>query len=319
MSNGNTILKKLEIRAQNLHNKIALVDGDKRVTLAVHTIIEKKIAIPVLVGKRAVIENEFSSKDLMQCEIVDTDKLKEQFIEKYKNRIRNPHYYSENSAYIAAMLVETGYAAGAVGGADCPTADMARAALKIVGTVKNSPMSGAFLMISEDKKIGCEGVFIFSDCAVVPRPTSYQLACITSDAADLAKSIGIDPIAALLSYSTNLSAKGEEVDRIRDALKFLKTSKFTVDGEMQLDAAIVPNIAKKKYPESSVAGNANILIFPDLNSGNIGYKLAERIGKMKAIGPLFLGIKKPFNDLSRGCSSSDIVNLVAVTSVMACH
>ena len=320
MSNDNTMLKKLEITAQNLRSKIALlVEGDKRVTRAVHTIIEKKIAVPVLVGKRAVIENEFSSKDLMQCEIADTDELKEQFIEKYKNRIRNSHHYSENSAYIAAMLVETGCAAGAVGGADCPTADMARAALKIVGTVKNSPMSGAFLMISEDKKIGCDGVFIFSDCAVMPRPTSYQLACITNDAADLAKSIGIDPIAALLSYSTNLSAKGEEVDRIRDALKFLKTSKFTVDGEMQLDAAIVPKVAEKKYPESSVAGNANILIFPDLNSGNIGYKLAERIGKMKAIGPLFLGIKKPFNDLSRGCSSSDIVNLVAVTSVMSCH
>ncbi len=313
----NTVLKDLKIKAKKLSRKIALVEGGKRVAQAVRLIIEEKIALPVLVGKRASIKNELSAQELMQCEIADIGELKDEFIERYKNSIKNIYACSENPVYIAAMLVETGAAVGAVAGADHPTADAAKAALKIIGTVKDSSMSGAFLMISDNKNIGHNGAFIFSDCAVIPRPTSYQLSQIVGDAANLARLIGINPIAALLSYSTNLSAKGDEINRVREALGFLEKSDFAVDGEMQLDAAIDAGVAKKKYPESSVAGNANVLIFPDLNSGNIGYKLAERIGGMRAIGPLFLGIKRPFNDLSRGCAPIDIVNAVAVTSVMS--
>lgn len=313
----NLVLKNLKTEARKLHKKIALVTGDNRVCQAVRIIIEEQIAVPVLVGKRTAIENEFSKKELAQCEIANIDKLKNQFVERYETSVKNAVDYSENPAYIAAMLVETGYADGAVGGADCPTAEVARAALKIIGTVKDSSMSGAFLMISDNQNLGHKGTFIFSDCAVIPRPNSYQLSQIAGNAANLAISIGIEPFVALLSYSTNLSAKGDEINRVRKAVEILKTSDFEIDGEMQLDAAINYEVAKKKYPESSVAGNANVLIFPDLNSGNIGYKLAERIGKMLAIGPLFLGIKKPFNDLSRGCSSSDIVNEVAITAVMS--
>ena len=317
MTDNSIILKKLKAKARKLHKKIALIEGGKRVAEAVRIIIKEKIAVPIIAGKKASIKDSFSAEELMQCEIAETDILKDKFIERYKDRIKNVYACSENPVYIAAMLVQTGDADGAVVGADHPTADAARAAFKIIGMVDNSSMSGAFLMISDDQKIGHNGAFIFSDCAVIPRPTSYQLSQIASDAANLARFIGIDPIAALLSYSTNQSAKGEEINRVREALSLLKTKHFSVDGEMQLDAAINAEVAKRKYPESNVAGNANVLIFPDLNSGNIGYKLAERMGGMKAIGPLFLGIKRPFNDLSRGCSSDDIVNAAAVTAVMA--
>lgn len=311
-----SILEELKSKAGRLYKRIALIAGDSRVSEALSIITENRIAIPVLVGKKSEIENQLSGKQLREIEIADTAELKEQFIARYENCIKNIEDCSENPVYIAAMLVETGAVAGAVAGADSPTAEVARAALKIIGTVKNSPMSGAFLMISDDKKLGYDGAFVFSDCAVIPRPDSYQLACIATDAANLARMLGIEPVVAMLSYSTNLSARGKEVERVREALKFLKTADFAVDGEMQLDAAIVKEVGKRKYPESEVAGRATVLIFPDLNSGNIGYKLVERIGKMKAIGPIFLGIKKPFNDLSRGCEAGDIVNSVALTSLM---
>jgi phosphate acetyltransferase len=167
---------------------------------------------------------------------------------------------------------------------------------------------------------GEEGTFIFADCGVIPEPNSRQLACIAFSAAELgSKVLGFIPRIAMLSYSTKGSAKGRAIEKITEALEILKemAPELLVDGELQVDTAIIPEVAKIKYPDSPLAGKANVLIFPNLEAGNIGYKLVERLGNARAVGPLLLGAKKPASDLSRGCSVDDIVDCVAVTAIRA--
>ncbi|RKY51652.1 MAG: phosphate acetyltransferase, partial [Candidatus Neomarinimicrobiota bacterium] len=213
--------------------------------------------------------------------------------------------------------VEKGVADGCVSGADTTTGEVLRAALHIIGTAEGvKTVSSDILIITPN-----EGkVYSFADCAVLPDPDAEQLADIAISTAETHKRVvGEDPIVAMLSFSTKGSAKHKLVDKVIEATKIVKEKRpdILIDGELQFDAAIVEKVGRKKAPGSEVAGRANVLIFPDLNSGNIGYKIAQRIGKCEAVGPIIQGLAKPMNDLSRGCSVDDIVNVAAILCNMA--
>jgi phosphate acetyltransferase len=217
--------------------------------------------------------------------------------------------------FFGAMMVKEGMADASVSGSFATTADVMRASIQIVGMPEGiSIVSSFFLMTYPDR------VYSFADCAVNPNPTAPQLADIAiSTAINHQKLTGEEPRVAMLSFSTKGSAEHELVDKVREALKIAKEKRpdLKIDGEMQFDAAIVESIGKKKAPGSEVAGKANVLVFPDLQAGNIGYKIAERLGGAQAIGPVSQGLKKPFFDLSRGCSVDDIVNTAAIACLMA--
>jgi len=220
-----------------------------------------------------------------------------------------------------AMMVKKGQAGGMVAGADHSTGDIIRAAITIVGLKEGvKTASSSFVMILPDKSFGFDGQMIFADCATVPSPDADQLAEIAITSAETGKMfIGFEPIIAMLSFSTKGSAKHESVDKVIEAVRIVKERRpdLIIDGELQLDAAVVENVAKKKCPDSQVRGKANVLIFPDLNTGNISYKLVQRFAKAEAYGPILQGFLKPVNDLSRGCFAHDIVNVIAITAVQS--
>lgn len=227
----------------------------------------------------------------------------------------------QNYVYFGMMMVKNEDADGLVSGAAHSTADTLRPALQILKTAPNTKLVSAFfLMVVPNCEYGENGTFIFSDAGLNPNPTSDELSEIAiSSAKSFEQLVGKEAKVAMLSYSTYGSAKSDLVDKVVEATKLLKEKApdLNADGEMQLDAAIVPEIGMSKAPGSKVAGHANTLIFPDLNAGNIGYKLVQRLGKAEAYGPLCQGIAKPVNDLSRGCSSDDIAGVVAITAVQA--
>lgn len=227
----------------------------------------------------------------------------------------------EDNIYVAAMMTREGKADGFVAGATHTTPDVVRSAIWCLGVDERiSVATSAFIMTVPDCALGDNGTFIFADCGVIPEPNSRQLACIAIAASELAgKILDLEPRAAFLSYSTKGSAKAKSQDRIGEALGLVNklAPDLLADGEMQVDAAIVPEVARIKYPDSPIGGQANVLIFPNLEAGNIGYKLVQRLGGARAIGPLLLGLNKPCSDLSRGCSVDDVVDCVAVTAVRA--
>ena len=228
----------------------------------------------------------------------------------------------KNPLYLGVMLVKTGKADGMVAGSVNSTGDTLRPALQIIKTAPGiKTVSSCFIMaLPEGSKYGENGVMVFADCAVNIEPDAEQLASIAIASADTAKKIaGIDPKIAMLSFSTKGSAKHANVDKVVEATKIVNTvaPELQCDGELQLDAAIVESVAQLKAPGSKIAGHANVLIFPDLQSGNIGYKLVQRLAGAQAVGPICQGFNKPVNDLSRGCSSEDIVNVVAMTVLQA--
>lgn len=215
--------------------------------------------------------------------------------------------------YFATMMVHQGIADGYVSGAAHTTADTLRPALQIIKTPdKETIASSFFIMVTPENKI-----YFFADCGFVKNPTDKELASIAIATSDSAKSFGFTPKVAMLSFSTKGSAKDPLVDKVVSATSIVKQKRpdILIDGELQLDAAIVPDVAKKKCPVSPIQGEANVLIFPDLQSGNIGYKLVQRFAHAKAIGPIVQGLNKPVNDLSRGCSVEDIVDVIAITAV----
>lgn len=293
----------------------------------------KTIVLPEYDDERVIEAAKFIEKEkIAKVLLLTPDKInlkdKEEYIEEFY-QIRKPKGLDIDTArklfdsplYYAAMMTRLGAADGFVAGASHTTPDMARAAIWCLGVdEKISLATSAFIMVAPNCPYGEGGTFVFADCGIVPDPNPRQLACIAKASAQLTKTVlDFTPRIAFLSYSTKGSSKGKSIEKIVEAVGLLKemASDLIADGELQVDAAIVPEVARKKSPDSPVAGRANILIFPNLESGNISYKLAQRLAGARAIGPLILGLNKPASDLSRGCLMEDIVDSVAVTALRA--
>ncbi|MGM0419371.1 MAG: phosphate acetyltransferase [Bacillota bacterium] len=325
-------LKKIQKQASKKKRTIVLPEtGDSRILEAASYISKKKIADIILLGNEDEILTQAhgSNFDLELCRILDpnlSSELQGELIEllydlrkekglsqsEAKNLARNPLYYG-------TLLVKAGEADGMVAGAANPTGDVLKPAFQVIKTAPGiSSVSGAFVMILPDKSFGAEGIMIMADCAVNPEVDADTLGEIAVASGRTARRLaGIEPKIAMLSFSTKGSADHPLVDKVKQATAKAKEldPDLSIDGEMQADAALVSAVAERKAPESKVAGQANVLIFPDLQSGNIGYKLVQRLAGAEAVGPIIQGLDKPVNDLSRGCSVDDIINLTAITAL----
>lgn len=320
-------------KAKDNKKKIVLPEGEEpRIIKAAAKILKEEIADLYILGKEEEI-NSIAHKediDINQAEIIDPGQteLLDEFIETFY-QLRKHKGISKKEArsqvvnplYFGTMLVHTDRAAGMVAGSINATGNVLRPAFQIIKTKPGvSVVSGAFIIQIPDCKYGDNGTFVYADCGVNPDPNTEQLAEIAISSAKTAKCLlDMDPVVALLSFSTKGSAQHELVDKVVKATELAKEKApdLTIDGELQLDAALVDSVAAKKCPDSKVGGKANVLIFPDLQAGNIGYKLTERLANAVALGPILQGINKPVNDLSRGCSVEDIINIVAITSIQA--
>ncbi len=326
-----SLLETIRQKAANNPKRIVLPESnDQRTIDAANYILEHKIAKLIIIGKDD-ISKKITAKNLKDLEIVDPETYKdtERFISTYYELRKAKGMTPEESRQImmtdwvsfGAMLVRDGKADGFVSGACHTTADIIRAGLRCLSIDKSiGVVSGSFVMEVPGSPYGENGVLLFADCGVNPDPNPRQLAGIAVSAAALfEKLVGKQAKVAMLSYSSKGSAEGPMVDKVRQALAKAKeiAPNLMIDGEFQPDSALVPEVAKIKCPASEVAGKANVLIFPDLNSGNICYKLTQRLANARAVGPLLMGFQKPCSDLSRGCSWEDIVDAVAITSVRA--
>ncbi len=328
------LIKKIKEEARRLNKTIVLPEGEAERTLkAADIILEENLAKLILVGNPEIIAQKaagYKLKNIEKAEIVNPrdNKYRQEMIDllleirKSKGMNYNEAYaLTMEPLYIGPLLIKAGYADGEVSGAEHATGDVLRPAFQIVKTAPGkSVVSGAFLMILKDDTYGDDGLLVFADCAVNPDPDEKQLAEIAVSSAETARKIaGIEPRVAMLSFSTKGSASHPAVDKVVNALKLAKemAPDLQIDGEMQADAAIVETVGKKKAPGSAIAGKANVLVFPDLNSGNIGYKLVQRLAGAEAVGPVLQGMAAPINDLSRGCSVDDIVSLTAITANQA--
>ncbi len=293
----------------------------------------KSIVLPEFDDKRVVeaariIEAEALAKVTLFTKDMIDKKEKERYIQEYHEIHKAKDIdmavvekLFEDALYYVAMMTREGKFDGLVAGASHTTPDMVRASMRCIGIDERiTIISSCFIMDVPDCPYGENGTFVFADCGVIPEPNARQLSCIAFSAAELAeKVLNLKPRIAFLSYSTKGSAKAKSADKIAEALVMLKemAPNLAADGEMQVDAAIVPEVAQIKYPVSPIGGNANVLIFPNLEAGNIGYKLTQRLARARAVGPLLLGLNKPASDLSRGCLVEDIVDCVAVTAIRA--
>lgn len=327
------LMNKILAMAKSNKKRIVLPEGNEERTLvAAEKINGMGYAYPILVGNAddIYINAKKLNVDLTGIEIIDpeeSEKLEiyvEAFYELRKNKgmtINKANKIVRDPLYFATMMVKLDDADGMVSGAVHTTGDLLRPGLQIIKTAPGaSVVSSFFLMEVPSCDYGENGMLLFSDCAVNPNPTEDQLAQIAIQTAETAKKIcEFEPRVAMLSFSTMGSADHENVTKVRNAKDKVKELRpdIMIDGELQLDAAIVKEVADQKAPNSEVAGKANVLVFPDLQAGNIGYKLVQRFAKATAIGPICQGFAKPINDLSRGCSSDDIVNVVAITAVQA--
>ncbi len=324
------VVEDIRRRARQNNRQIILAEGEEERTIEAAEIIHReKIARTILVGNIEVIKSKAQrlKVDLSGINLVDQRQhpRRQEYIEQYFQLRKHKGITTEEAAkqmdnplYYGCMMLRNGEGDGVVGGALNTTAETARASLHCVGLAEgNSTLSSFFLMIVPDCPYGANGVFMYADCGVVPDPSPRQLCNITLATAKNTKALlGIEPIVALLAFSTKGSAQHQVLEKITKALELVKEKDplLLVDGELQGDAALVPEVGEKKAPGSKVAGKANVLIFPDLNSGNICYKLTQRLAKAEAYGPIFQGLAKPVNDLSRGCSAMDIVNVTAITA-----
>lgn len=321
-------------KSKKLNKTIVLPEAnDIRILKATELIQKTRLAKIILIGKKEEINklSEANDIDLSSTQIIsprdfeNLDKyvqiLKEKRAHKGMTAEKARHLLVDDYPYFAAMLVDQGIADGMVSGATHFTADTILATIECIGKAPGqSIISSFFVMIMNESTFIDEGLLFFADCGVVPNPNAEQLADIAiQTAASYKKIINKEPRVAMLSFSTKTSAEHPDVDKVIKATEIAQKKKpdLLLDGELQLDAALVPKVAQRKAPRSEVAGHANILIFPDLDAGNIGYKLTERLAQAKAFGPIFQGEAKPVNDLSRGCSIDDIVNVVAITAVQA--
>lgn len=326
----------LEIRekAKKEPRKVVLPEGDDpRVVKGAAFIAKERIAEVYLLGNKDRVAKLAADvgADLSSVRLVDpaTYERRAEVVDTYYNLRKHKgitpeeaeKIVTENLVFFGATMAHLDVVDGFVAGASHTTADVARSAIhcfdlsREIGTV-----TSCFIMELENCPYGEEGLFIYADCGVIPYPSAKQLAGITISSSDLFRKLfGIEPRVAMLSYSTKGSAKGETIDTVVQALGKVKEKRpaLMVDGELQIDAALVPEVAALKCPGSPVAGRANVLIFPNLDAGNISYKLTQRLAKSRAVGPIILGLNKPCSDLSRGCDWEDVVDTAAVTAVRA--
>ena len=328
------LLNQIKESAKKHNKRIVLPEGtEERMLKAADQIIDEGLSQVVLLGNPAeIMKNaaELGLMNLVKAEIIDPKTADKRnayadiMVEMRKKKgltkeaaldlLNNPLYYS-------VLMIKAGDADGEVAGAANATGDVLRPAFQYVKTAPGiSVVSGAFIMILKDKTFGDNGIMVFADCAVHPNPTDKELAEIAVATAKTTRDIaGITPRVAMLSFSTKGSAKHEMVDKVANATKMAQemAPEFEFEGEIQADAAIVEAIGQSKAPGSKIAGRANVLVFPTLETGNIAYKLVQRLAGAEAVGPVLQGMAAPINDLSRGCSVSDIVNLVAITANQA--
>lgn len=326
-------IRSIRQRAYAVPCKIVLVDGeDDRVLLACEELAANSRIIPVLIGRENQIQSRIRSLGLtIQPEVHHPSQsgLLERFaqlinqkrmekgktplqLEECMEKVRDPSYF-------AAMLLETRQVDGMLGGSALPTAAVLKAGLDIIGMADDaSIISGSFAMFLPKELPAGQQVLIFSDCAVVPSPTPEQLSSIAANAVKVARNVlGLDPLVAFLSFSTKGSAEHPLVEQVKTARQTLLQHypHVLADGELQADAALIPEISSRKSPQSIIGGKANILIFPDLNAGNIAYKMVERLAGAKALGVILEGFRRPLNDLSRGCSMEDVIDMICVTAL----
>ncbi|MEA3496584.1 MAG: phosphate acetyltransferase [Bacteroidota bacterium] len=329
-----TLLESIRSSAKKLNKRIVLPESfEERTLKAADEILKEKIAQIILIGKKENLLIEAKKYDLKNIDkaiFIDpdnhskSDSYVNQLVEIRKKKGLTKEEASKllkDPLYLSVMMIKAGDADGEVAGAMNATGNVLRPAFQIVKTLPGiSVVSGAFLMMLKDKSFGEDGLLIFADCAVHPNPDAKQLAEIAVSSAKTAKNIAkIEARVAMLSFSTKGSAKHEMCDKVIEATRLAKEMmpELKIDGELQADAAIVEAIGKKKAPESEIAGKANVLVFPSLEVGNIAYKLVQRLAGAEAVGPVLQGMAAPINDLSRGCSVDDIVNLVAITANQA--
>lgn len=328
------LLESIKEKARKLNKTIVLPESsEQRTLMAANEVIKEKIASIVLLGKKSEILSEAQKLNLDYIEQAkfldpkdnpDKERYADIMVEMRHTKgmtKENAYKLLENPLYLATLMVKAGDADGEVAGAENATGDVLLPAFHYVKTKPGiSVVSGAFIMILPDKSFGDDGVLFFADCAVFPNPNAKQLAEIAVATGRTAEAIaGVEPKIALLSYSTKGSAQGEIVDKVALAANHAKAMApdMLIDGELQADTALIESVKVRKAPDSPVGGRANVLVFPDLQSGNISYKLVQRLAKAEAIGPVLQGMAAPINDLSRGCSVSDIVNLIAITATQA--
>ncbi len=329
-----TLLEQIRENAKKANKRIVLPEGEEERTLkAADIILGEGIAQLVLIGNPDTIANnakELGLSNISKATIVDpkTFDKKQKYaeimaeiraakgmtVEKALKQLDSPYF-------LGTLMIKAGDADGLVAGAICSTADTIRPALQYIKTAPGiKTVSGAFIVVSPKTEYGQDGIFVFADCAVTIAPTAEQLADIAVISAKTGKALaGIDPKVAMLSFSTKGSAQHECVDKVVEATKLAQAAapELDIDGELQLVAALVQKVAALKAPGSHVAGKANVLIFPSLEAGNIGYKLVQRLGGASAVGPILQGMAAPVNDLSRGCFVEDIIDMVAITALQA--
>lgn len=328
------ILEKMRERAQHNKRRIVLPEGDEPRTLeAANYVLQEKIADVILIGDEKLILDAAAKQHydfIKYAQIVNP--LTHPKMEQYAHllyELRKNKGMSEEEArkkakdplYLGCLMIKAGDADGELAGARGTTADTIRPAFQILKTKPGvGIVSGAFLMFTPAKQLGEEGFLVFADCAVNPCPNAQELAQIAISTADTARTLAqIEPRVAMLSFSTKGSAKHELIDKVTEATRIAHelAPDLLLDGELQADAALIEKVGKLKAPQSQVAGKANVLVFPDLQAGNIGYKLVERFSGANAIGPILQGIAAPVNDLSRGCKVDDIIQMIIITANQA--
>lgn len=324
-----TFIDNMIKQAKKVKKTIVLPEGnDERVLKAAQEVLDQDIANLIIIGDKNTIDsygyhldkakiiNPITSPDLESFAslLYELRKAKGMTLEEANELVKDPIYF-------AVMMVKTGKADGLVGGSGCATVKILSPALRVLKTAPDAPMvSSFFVMNIPDCEFGNNGTFLFTDCALCIQPTSEELAHIANAAGQWYKNLfDEEPNIALLSHSSYQSAKNNDSEKVMHAMEIIKDKypDLNADGELQLDAAIIPEIAKSKAPNSNIAGKANVLVFPDLDAGNIGYKLVQRLANAEAYGPILAGLAAPVNDLSRGCTAKDIVGVIAITAVQA--